>query len=124
MVIVHTHGPKPEMSICVVDYLARHVRNRLRWQPEKILKLRDKIVKECRIEAVPWMNDILQIIAAGFKVRCVIFQRAYCFDILSNTWPAALLAFGLRILHIQFTYQQHIPTTAGRWRGAVPHSAG
>ena len=76
MVIVHTHGPKPEMSICVIDYLARLVPNRLRWQPDKVLKLRNKIVKECRIEAVPWMDDILQIVAAGFKVSCVIFQKA------------------------------------------------
>lgn len=35
--IVHTHGPKPEMSLCVIEYLNKNIRKKQGWEPRHVI---------------------------------------------------------------------------------------
>lgn len=48
--IVHTHGPKPEMSLCVIEYLQRNVKKKLGWEPKHVIHRKNEIVEHCGIQ--------------------------------------------------------------------------
>ncbi|KAI7846309.1 hypothetical protein COHA_000146 [Chlorella ohadii] len=67
--IVHTHGPKPELALCVIEYLQRNVKKRLGWAPKHVLHRKKEIVQECNIQekATVFVDALLQIAAGAFK---------------------------------------------------------
>lgn len=48
--IVHTHGPKPEMSLCVIEYLQHNVKKKLGWEPKHVIHRKNEIVEHCGIQ--------------------------------------------------------------------------
>ncbi|KAI7846312.1 hypothetical protein COHA_000149 [Chlorella ohadii] len=65
--IVHTHGPKPELSLCVIEYLQRNVKKRLGWEPKHVLHRKNDIVQECGVQVAMYLDELLQIMAGAFK---------------------------------------------------------
>lgn len=50
MAIVHTHGPKPEMSLCVIEYLRHDVANKLAFEPKHVIHRKSEIAQHCGIQ--------------------------------------------------------------------------
>ena len=48
--IVHTHGPKPDMSLCMMDYLRRTVGSVRGWNPDEVMLHKDELVQLCNIQ--------------------------------------------------------------------------
>ncbi|GBF93900.1 hypothetical protein Rsub_06899 [Raphidocelis subcapitata] len=65
--IVHTHGPKPNMTLCVVDYLSGVVKNKAAWFPNDVLQFKQGIVDACNIHVALYLNEVLKIMAGAFK---------------------------------------------------------
>ena len=51
--IVHTHGPKPEMSLCVIEYLRQNVANKLAFEPKHVIHRKTEIAQHCGIQVGP-----------------------------------------------------------------------
>ena len=62
--IVHTYGPKPEMSLCVIEFLQHNVKKKLGWEPKHVIHRKNEIVEHCGIQ-----------VCGG----CVITKNVPCF---------------------------------------------
>ena len=78
VVIVHTHGPKPEMSLCVIDYLNKNLEDKRHWEPPQVMILKDELVQHCNIHVALYMDELLQIMAGAFKVVCTADLTLRC----------------------------------------------
>ena len=95
--IVHTYGPKPEMSLCVIEFLQHNVKKKLGWEPKHVIHRKNEIVEHCGIQVcrgcvitqpclavchcvlttafLPmlqvalYLDELLQIMAGAFKVQ-------------------------------------------------------
>ncbi len=69
--IVHTHGPKPEMSLCVIEYLQRNVKKKLGWEPKHVIHRKNEIVEHCGIQ----VRQGLGVQHSGRHVDCTYHLR-------------------------------------------------
>lgn len=97
--IVHTHGPKPELALCIIDYLSQHVSSLESWKPLDVLHIRAKVVAACGMRLPIYTDEILAISAAAFKVtsgsRCCCCLRAPA--VTSPPLSAQAAAFAVQV---------------------------
>ena len=67
--IVHTHGPKPEMSLCAIEYLNKRVKDKRNWEPWQVLTMKDALLQHCDIQVALYVDEVLKIMAGAFKVH-------------------------------------------------------
>lgn len=65
--IVHTHGPKPQVALCGIEYLGQIVKQRLRWNPRNVFHLKPGMIEHCGMQDAVFLNAVLQVIAGAFK---------------------------------------------------------
>ena len=56
------------MSLCVIDYLNKHLEDKRHWEPPQVMILKDELVRYCHIHVALYMDELLQIMAGAFKV--------------------------------------------------------
>lgn len=62
--IIHTHGPKPSTSLCVIDFIARH-NIPVRTNRDLVVGHLQQILQECKLGDIPWLDVVVRLIASA-----------------------------------------------------------
>jgi hypothetical protein len=65
--VVHTHGPKPHMVLCVIEFLKPRIADPAIWSPHDVIQYKQEMVEACNLTVALYFDQVLKIMAGAFK---------------------------------------------------------